>query len=127
MTEAGAENRAAAAGEVDEHQARQAEIFQLLKKRAPLICPSVVPRAFKEALAGVHAFLSSDTGKLVASAAVASAAGAAASTEERKKEDDGGRHVVLTTETDIATRTFRITAAKVRDDQSRSFQVGDHP
>eukprot|EP00903_Cladosiphon_okamuranus_P015153 g14011.t1 len=121
MTEAGAENTAAA-GKVDEHQARQVEISLLLKKRAPLMCPSVVPRAFKEALASVHAFLASDAGKLAASASGGSAAdagGGAESTEEAEKEekevggeDDGGRHVVLTTETDIATRTFRITAAK---------------
>lgn len=118
MTEASAENT----GEVDEHQARQVEISQLLKKRAPLMCPRVVPRAFKEALAGVQAFLASDAGKISASAAAASTAAAEISEggeeEEEKEEgetaeDDGGRHVVLTTETDIATRTFRITCAKV--------------
>lgn len=118
MTEAAAENT----GEMDELQARQVEISALLKKRAPLMCPSVVPRAFKGALAGVQTFLASEAGKRSASAAVASAAAAAAA--ERREEgeeeegivdDDGGRHVhvVLTTETDIATRTFRITAAKV--------------
>ena len=121
MTEASAENT----GEVDEHQARQVEISQLLKKRAPLMCPSVVPRAFTEALAGVQAFLASDAGKRSASDAAAPAAPAAARSEDGEEEkeeeeeeagkvvEDGGRHVVLMTETDIATRTFRITRAKV--------------
>lgn len=112
----------AATGEADnEHQRRQAEISQLLEKRAPLMCPSVVPRAFKEALAGVRAFLASDAGKVSASAAAAATAAAddaERAEEEEGKEDggadeDGGRYVVLTTQTDIATRTFRITAAKV--------------
>lgn len=107
-------------GEVDEHQARQVEISNLLKQRAPLMCPSVVPRALKEALAGVQAFLSSDAGKVSASAASSSTAtdrseeGKEDEEDEEVVGDDGGRHVVLTTETDIATRTFRITAAKVR-------------
>lgn len=126
MTEAAVENT----GEVDEHQARQVEISQLLKQRAPLMCPHIVPRAFKEALAGVQMLLTSDAGNLSAPAAVASAAAAEPAeggTEEENVDDDGGRHVVLTTETDIAARTFRITAAKVCTCVDEQTQLGYHP
>eukprot|EP00752_Nemacystus_decipiens_P002491 g2342.t1 len=113
MTEASAENT----GEVDERHVRQVEISRLLHKRAPSACPSVVPRAFKDALAGVQAFLSSDAGKRSASDPAAAAAAAAAERSEEGEEtgnvdENGVGHVVLTTETDFATLTFRVTRAK---------------
>lgn len=112
-------------GELDELQSRVLEIQALLAKRAPTLGPRVVPKQLRAACnlfqicpsvkqrADAEAFLASKAAEL-----------AAASTEKDPKEEamdeeeasSGHRDVVvLETEMDIATRRFRVTAAKVRD------------
>ncbi|CBJ30245.1 hypothetical protein Esi_0183_0025 [Ectocarpus siliculosus] len=119
-----------AMGEVDEVQDRVMEIAALLKKKAPHLAPSVIPRPYKHAAANIVTLCSTPRQRADAEAFLASKAESAtvddvAAAGERgrgeegqqiESEDaaEGGRHhVVLETETDIATRTFRITAAKL--------------
>lgn len=117
-------------GELDELQARMVEIASILEKRAPNLRPMVHPRLYKQTVDHVKTLASSKAGELTAAAAAASAAtavaaektgsereghAAAAVAEGKEVEEDGGRHhVVVETETDVATRTFRITGAKVQ-------------
>lgn len=119
-----------AMGEVDEVQDRVMEIAALLKKKAPHLAPSVVPRPYKRAAANIVTLCSTPRQRADAEAFLASKAGSAAADDvaaagksrgeegqqiELEDAAEGGRHhVVLETDTDIATRTFRITAAKVR-------------
>ncbi|CAB1112355.1 unnamed protein product [Ectocarpus sp. CCAP 1310/34] len=118
-----------AMGEVDEVQDRVMEIAALLKKKAPHLAPSVIPRPYKHAAANIVTLCSTprqraDAEAFLASKAESAAADDVAAAGKKRGEEgqqiesedaaEGGRHhVVLETETNIATRTFRITAAKL--------------
>ncbi|CAN0439769.1 unnamed protein product [Ectocarpus sp. 12 AP-2014] len=119
-----------AMGEVDEVQDRVMEMAALLKKKAPHLAPSVIPRPYKHAATNIVTLCSTPRQRADAEAFLASKAGSAAADDvaaarkrsrgeegqqiESEDAAEGGRqHVVLETDTDIATRTFRITAAKL--------------
>lgn len=110
--------------EHDELQSRVLEIQALLAKRAPVLGPRVVPKQLRAACNLVQ-MCSTVKQRAVAETFLASKAAelAAAATEkdpqgegmEEEKGSGGDDVVVLETEMDIATRKFRVTAAKVCD------------
>lgn len=127
MTETAAEENTGSL----EIQARVAEIASLLRDRAPNVGPNVAPRPYKLVVSNMlalcatakqreHAevFLSCKAAELAARRDGVEAQKNEQEEKEAADEGEGGeewgRHVVVKTETDIATRTFRITGAKVR-------------
>lgn len=106
-----------------ESQARVVELATLLKTRAPSVAPNVAPRPYKHATSNILTLCTTPKQRADAEAYLA----AAVEREERvqgeggsrpeEQEENEAKHVVVTSETDIGTRTFRITAAKVRMDE----------
>lgn len=109
----------------DQPRVMVAEMAALLTKRAPNLCPNVAPRQYKMAVSNVLSICATPQQRADAQAFLASKAGEISHDHEQEngEEDeeqvrtDGekGRetHVVLKTETDFGTRTFRIASAKV--------------
>lgn len=106
--------------EIDERQARVVELAGLLKTRAPSVAPNVAPRPYKHATSNILTVCTTPKQRADAEAYLAAAVqreegiqGEGGSRPD-EEEENGAKHVVVTSETDIATRTFRITAAKVK-------------
>lgn len=113
--------------EVAETQARISEMATLLKSRAPNLAPNFGPRPYKLAAANILTVCSTpdqraDADKFLASKVqeLVDAAPAARGEDVKEKSTVGdgqeqeAKHLVVETDTDMATRTFRITRAKVR-------------
>lgn len=104
--------------ELTDLQARVSEIATLLRNRAPKLAPSVTPRPMKAFTSAVGLCATVKQRLSVEAFCVSKAAELAAEREQQGGEEEKGEgdedHVVVETQCDVATRTFRITEAKVR-------------
>lgn len=110
---------------VDQLGVRVTEMAALLTKRAPNLCPNVAPRQYKMVASNILSICGTPKQRADAEAFLALKAAEITRNNERdnEKEDEadnrmegegrGERHVVLKTDIDIGTRTFRIASAKV--------------
>ena len=109
----------------DQLRVRMTEMAALLAKRAPNLCPNVAPRQYKMAASDVLSICGTPKQRADAQAFLESKEAEITRDHERDNEEEdeeegrtdgekgGERHMVLKTETDFGTRTFRIVSAEV--------------